>query len=48
VSLSPAMASTQYAISLQTDVMYTHYVDALYLTSRVAIYGTLGFDAEFQ
>jgi hypothetical protein len=48
VSLSPPMASTQYSISLQTDVMYTRYLNALYLTSRVAIYGTLGFDAEFQ
>lgn len=48
LALSPPMASTQYGISLQADVMDTHYTDALYLTSRVAIYGTLGFDGEFQ
>lgn len=48
LALSPAMASTQFGISLQTDVMATHYFDALYLTGRVALYGTLGFDGEFQ
>lgn len=48
IALSPPMASTQYGISLQTDVMATHYFDALYLTGRIAIYGTLGLDGEFQ
>lgn len=48
LALSPPMASTQFGISLQTDVMTTHYFDALYLTSRLALYGTLGFDGEFQ
>ncbi len=47
-ALSPPMASTQYGLSFRTDAMFTRYLDALFLTSRTAIYGTLGFDAEFQ
>jgi hypothetical protein len=48
IALSPPTASTQFGISLQSDVMATRYFDALYLTGRVAIYGTLGLDGEFQ
>jgi len=48
IALSPAMASTQYGITVQTDVLGTRFTDALYLTGRIAIYGTLSFDGEFQ
>ena len=30
------------------DTMYTKYFDTLYITQRTAVYGTVGFDAEFE
>ena len=38
----------QYGISLSADAMYTKFFDALFLKNRIAYYGTLGFDVEFQ
>jgi hypothetical protein len=46
--LTAPEAKTQFGISLQADVMYTKYFNALFITQRTAIYGTLGFDAEFD
>jgi hypothetical protein len=28
--------------------MFTKYFDALFITQRTALYGTVGFDAEFE
>ena len=46
--ISDPEAKTQYGVSIQADVMYTDYFDALYITRRTATYGTVGFDAEFD
>jgi hypothetical protein len=46
--LSPQEAKTQYGVSVQADVMYTKYFDSLYITQRTAVYGSLGFDVEFE
>ena len=46
--LSPSDAKTQYGIAVQADVMFTKYFDALFITQRTALYGTVGFDAEFE
>jgi hypothetical protein len=46
--LSPSDSKTQYGISVQADVMFTKYFDALFITQRTALYGTVGFDAEFE
>jgi hypothetical protein len=48
VALTGPDAKTQLAVTLQSDVMYSHYFNALFITSRTAVYGTLGLDAEFQ
>jgi hypothetical protein len=46
--LSAPDAKTQFGVSLQADVMFTKYFDSLFITQRTAIYGTVGFDAEFD
>lgn len=38
----------EYGLSLQADVMDSRYFDALFITRRTAVYGTVGFDAEFE
>jgi tetratricopeptide (TPR) repeat protein len=48
LSLSAPEAKFQYGVSFQVDAMYSRYFDALFLKSRIAYYGTLGFDVEFQ
>lgn len=37
----------KFGITFVGDVMYTRYLEALYVTSRTAIYGAAGFDVEF-
>jgi hypothetical protein len=37
----------QWALQLTGDVMYTSFLDDLYLTSRTATLGALGFEGEF-
>lgn len=37
----------KYGLTLVGDVMYTRFLNALYITSRTAVYGSLGFDVEF-
>jgi hypothetical protein len=46
--LSPSDAKTQYGLGVQADVMFTKYFNALFITQRTALYGTVGFDAEFE
>ncbi len=38
----------RYGISAEADVLYTRYFDALFITNRTAIYGTLGLEGEFE
>jgi hypothetical protein len=46
--LSPTESKTQYGVSIQADAMYTDYFDSLFIKQRTAVYGTVGFDAEFD
>ncbi len=48
LALGALEAKTQWGLTLQGDVMYTKYFDALYITFRTAVYGSLGLDAEFE
>jgi hypothetical protein len=48
IALSPPEAKSQFGLSLQMDVAYTQFFDALFVQNRTAFFGTLSFDAEFQ
>jgi hypothetical protein len=48
IGLSPPEAKTQYGLTLQGDVMYTQFLNALFVTRRTAVYGSLNLDAEFD
>ena len=48
IALGAVEAKTQWGLNLSADVMYTKYFDALYITFRTAIYGSVGIDAEFE
>jgi hypothetical protein len=37
----------RYGITFVGDVMYTRFLNALYVTTRTAVYGSIGFDVEF-
>ncbi len=47
-ALTSPDAKAQIGVTLQADVMYTRYFNAIFLTQRTAGYGTLGLDAEFD
>jgi Protein of unknown function (DUF3570) len=47
-SFSRPEAKTQYGMSVQGDVAYTQFFDALFVLNRTAIFGSVGFDAEFD
>ena len=44
--LSPAKATTKYAVIASTELMLSHYFQSLYVTDRTALYGTLGFEVD--
>ncbi len=48
LALTSPEAKTQYGLSVQGDAMYTRFLNSLFVTTRTAVYGTVGFDAEFQ
>jgi hypothetical protein len=48
VALTRPEATTQYGVSIQADVAYTKFFDALFVLDRTAVFGSVGFDAEFQ
>lgn len=48
VALTGSDASVQLGVSVQADVMWTRFFDALFLSTRLAEYGTIGIDAEFE
>lgn len=48
LALTAPESPTQFGITLQGDVMYTRFLNALYVTTRTAVYGTVGIDAEFD
>lgn len=47
LALTSEKASTQLALVVSGDAMYNKYFASLFITSRTAIWGTLGIDAEF-
>jgi hypothetical protein len=47
IALTTEKASVQYAITIAGEIMYSRYFRALYINARTAVYGTLGFEAEF-
>jgi len=47
-ALTASTSSTQFAITLQGDVLYSKYFQSLYITSRTSVYATLGLEAEFE
>ena len=47
-SLTSPEAKNQYSVVAQGDIMFTDFLDSLFVTTATAFYGTIGFDAEFQ
>jgi tetratricopeptide (TPR) repeat protein len=47
VGLGEPEGEVRYGITIVGDVMYTRFLNSLYVTSRTAVYGSLGFDVEF-
>jgi hypothetical protein len=48
LALGKETAPVHYAVTLQGDVMYTRFFESLFVTTRTALYGSLGFEAEFE
>jgi hypothetical protein len=47
LALGEPEGEVKYGITIVGDVMYTRYLKALYVTTRTAVYGAIGFDVEF-
>ena len=47
-ALTSPESTTQIGVTVQGDVMYTRFFNALYVTTRTAVYGTVGLDGEFD
>lgn len=47
VGLGEPEGEVRYGITFVGDVMYTRFLKALYVTTRTAVYGSVGFDVEF-
>lgn len=47
IALTSEKATVQYAVVVSGDVMYNYYSASLWIRSRTAVWGTVGFDAEF-
>ena len=47
IGLGEPEGEIKYGITFVGDVMYTRYLKALYVTTRTAVYGSVGFDVEF-
>ena len=48
VSLSDAASRVQYRVVVSGDYAHTHYFDALYMTKRVAGFGSIGIEGELD
>jgi tetratricopeptide (TPR) repeat protein len=46
VDLGEPEGAVKYGVTFVGDLMYTRYLESLYVTSRTAVYGSLGFDVE--
>jgi hypothetical protein len=47
-ALSAPDSKAQIGLTAQVDYMYTKYFDAIFVSQRSALYGTIGLDAEFE
>ncbi|MDF2698265.1 MAG: hypothetical protein K0S65_6648 [Labilithrix sp.] len=47
LGLGEPEGEVKYGLTFVGDVMYTRYLKALYVTTRTAVYGSVGFDVEF-
>ena len=47
-SLTAPGSKTQVGVNIAGDAMYTRFFDALFVTTRTAVYGTVGIDFEFD
>lgn len=47
IGLGEPEGEVKYGITIVGDVMYTRYLKSLYVTTRTAVYGAVGFDVEF-
>lgn len=47
LGLGEPEGNVEYGITFVGDVMYTRYLKSLYVTTRTAVYGAVGFDVEF-
>lgn len=47
IGLGAPEGEVRYGLTLVGDVMYTRYLNSLYVTDRTAVYGSFGIDVEF-
>ena len=47
-ALTAPDSKTQIGVNVAGDLMYTRFFDALFVTTRTAVYGTVGMDLEFD
>ncbi len=48
LALTPPESKVQIGLGFQADIMYSRYFSALFIKQRMAYYGTLGLDGEFE
>ena len=48
IALGPPEGKNQIGLTISGDVMYTRFLNALFVTTRTAVYGTVGIDMEFE
>ncbi len=48
IALGAPEGTTQFGLTISGDLMYTRFLNSLFVTTRTAFYGVVGFDAEFQ
>lgn len=47
-ALTDPQSKFQFAIFSTVDALYNRYINTLYITDRLAVYGTLGIEADFE
>ncbi|MBX3188801.1 MAG: DUF3570 domain-containing protein [Labilithrix sp.] len=47
IALTSERASTQFALIIAGEVMYSYYFKSLFIKSRTAVWGSVGLEAEF-
>ncbi len=48
IALTSPEAAVQLAVLVSGDFMYSRFLNSLFVTTRSAVYGTVGFEAEFE